>query len=623
MAIDHEALLQTFLNEAEEGFALMETGLMTLEELPDDRESLTTVFRTAHSFKGNAGIFGFIALADLAHGLEDVLDQLRDGELRMTRELATFLLGTVDALREMVQRAVGGDNAMQPAEVRMLERLREIGAGEASAGASPQGAEASTGSHPVEPPPIKPPLIEPPSIEAASIAKPSPPQPSLPEQPSSQSERPSQERSRAQSKPLTEVKRHATKTLRVDLDKLDRLLNLAGEIGIARGRLTQMLENPEVGIETVLEAHREADFLQMELQELVMKVRMVPVGPTFRYYTRVVRDLAQANGKEARLEIEGEDVEVDAAVIEHLRDPLTHMIRNALDHGIEYPEVRRGRGKDSCGQMKLRAFHAAGTIVIELSDDGSGLDRRRILERGKNLGLVGAGEILADREIDQLIFEPGFSTAQTVTDLSGRGVGMDVVRRNIEAIRGTVAVYSRPREGTTLSIRLPLTLAIIEGFMVGVDEEVYIIPLDAVTETTALLENGDLRRASRGADRGVLDLRGMPLPYVRLRDALGLVGRPPSRESVVVVRSDSGSAGLVVDMLYGETQTVIKPLSRLFRQVRGISGSSILGNGQVAFILDVPDLLRRELEREAHLGARTEWKRDQQSVSLGSINHVE
>ena len=390
------------------------------------------------------------------------------------------------------------------------------------------------------------------------------------------------------------VKRRAT-SLRVDLDRLDRLLNLTGEVCIARGQITQMLENRELTQEAILESHRESDLLYMDLQELVMKLRMVPVGPMFRHQIRVVRDLARTHGKQARFTIEGEDVEVDTSVMEHLKDPLTHMIRNALDHGIETPDARIAARKDPCGLIQLRAYHDAGSIVIELEDDGAGLDRERIRKRASAVGLQAKAESLSDEEADQLIFEPGFSTAERVTDMSGRGVGMDVVRRNIEALRGTVSVTSRKGKGTTLTIRLPLTLAIIEGFQVGIGEEIYIIPIEAVVETLAF----DERESTSDTGRGVLSLRGRTLPYVRLRELLEQEGTSPSRESIVVVRYEGAEAGIVVDALLGQTQTVIKPLGKFLQGLSGISGSAILGSGMVAFILDVPALLRGVSETSA------------------------
>jgi two-component system chemotaxis sensor kinase CheA len=323
-----------------------------------------------------------------------------------------------------------------------------------------------------------------------------------------------------------------------------------------------------------------------------MKARMVPLGPVFRRHVRTVRDVAAAHGKEARLETFGEDVEVDTSVVEHISDPLTHMIRNAIDHGIEPPDVRRRRGKDPCGSVVLRAFRDAGSIVIQVVDDGAGLDRRRIIARARSLGAVADAEALSDQQLHRLVLEPGFSTAEAVTDLSGRGVGLDVVRRNVERLRGAVEIESREGQGTTITLRLPLTLAIITGFAVGVGEETFLMPLDAVLECLELPKE----ECPHADGRGVLSLRGEALPYLRLGAAFGMDGAA-GQEHVVVVQHDGGKAGLVVHGLFGESQTVIKPLGRLFRDVPGIAGSAILGSGRVALILDVPALVRQAAAR--------------------------
>ena len=372
------------------------------------------------------------------------------------------------------------------------------------------------------------------------------------------------------------------------------MLNLTGEIAIAQGRLRQMLEKStgHPG-EAILETHREADRLFLELQELILKVRMVPVGPLFRQYIRTVRDVAQAHGKLARLVIEGEDVEVDTTIVEYLKDPITHMIRNALDHGIEPPDRRKQAGKDATGRVTLRAFHEAGNIVIQVEDDGAGLNRRKILEKARSKGMLADGQHLSSDDVYRLIFEPGFSTAETVTDLSGRGVGMDVVRRHVDGLRGAVAIESRSGAGSTVTIRLPLTLAIIDGFVVGVGEETYVIPLDVVLECVELPMSE--RRRTEG--RGMINLRGAALPYLRLRDLFSAAGEPSPREKVVVVKHHGCQAGLVVDDLFGERQAVIKPLNKLFHGVPGISGATILGDGRVALILDVPSVLRHTLNQ--------------------------
>jgi two-component system chemotaxis sensor kinase CheA len=331
------------------------------------------------------------------------------------------------------------------------------------------------------------------------------------------------------------------------------------------------------------------------LQQQVMNVRMRPIGPTFRHFVRVVRDVAVAAGKLARLELEGEDVEVDMGVIERLRDPLTHMVRNAVDHGLEPPDAREAAGKDRCGKVTLRARRDAGSIVVDVEDDGAGFSRERIALRARELGLAADPESLPTQELYRLIFEPGFSTAERVTALSGRGVGMDVVLRNVEALHGSVRISSRPGQGSGISLRLPQTLAIIEGLGVGVGGETFVLPLDDVIECVEM----PVLQQGQQAGRGVFELRGDALPFVRLGDALGVPREAGARESVVVVRQEDSRAGIAVDRLYGQSQTVIKPLGGAFQGLPGIAGSAILGSGRVALILDVATLMRHTTDASA------------------------
>ena len=530
--IDHDAIVQTFLVESEEGLTAMEEALIALESRPGDGELLGAMFRVAHTLKGNAAALGYEGLVRFCHTLEDLLERLSDRTLAVEADLVAVVLRAVDALAEMVPAAVAGREGLTQGQEDILRQLARL---------------AGT------------------SRPAASLPPSSP---------------------AAESFPHAEA-RPSARGLRVDLDKLDRMLDLTGEIAIARNRLRGSLA--EAGAAAAREAQGEVDRLSADLQELVMKVRLVPLRATLRQHLRTVRDLAAAQGKLARLVVEGEEVEVDTSVIEHVRDPLTHMVRNALDHGIERPEVRRARGKDEVGTISLRARHEVGTIVIEIADDGAGLDRERILEHARRRGFD--TDRLDEAEAQRLVFEPGFSTAEAVTALSGRGIGLDVVRRNVRALRGTVAVRSQAGEGTTITIRLPLTLAIIDGFGVGVSGETYVIPLENVAECLELPPEA----SSDGDGRGVINLRGTALPYVRLRHLFGAQGRAAREQVVVVSHEEGGHAGLVVDALHGDTQTVIKPVGRLFRGVPGIAGSAILGSGRVALILDVPALLGHAL----------------------------
>ena len=385
----------------------------------------------------------------------------------------------------------------------------------------------------------------------------------------------------------------ASGTLRIDATKLDRMLSLSGEISIARGRLrTQLQVAGKDALEHALDAHLEADRLYRELQDEIMRARLVPLGPIFRQYQRVVRDLALEHGKRAELVIEGEGVEIDTTVGEQVRGPLMHMLRNALDHGIEQPAVRRALGKSPTGRITLGARRDASHIVIELRDDGAGFSRRRIAARA---GLpVGSEPGLADGELLRLVLQPGFSTKETASDLSGRGVGMDVVRKNIEALRGSVAIESEEGAGSRITLRLPLTLAIIDGFYVEVAGETYVIPLETLTECQEL----DTSTVRHEDGCGVLNFRGEALPYLRLRELFEL-GGAPGREHVAIVRSGDRHAGIAVDTLLGQDQAVIKPLSSVFRHLPAVAGSTITGSGRVALILDVAELLRLAETRNA------------------------
>jgi two-component system, chemotaxis family, sensor kinase CheA len=306
----------------------------------------------------------------------------------------------------------------------------------------------------------------------------------------------------------------------------------------------------------------------------------------FRQHQRTVRDIAANQGKLLRLVLEGEDVEVDATMVEQLRDPLTHIVRNAVDHGIESPVSRRDSSKDPCGTITLHARHERGTVIVEVRDDGRGMDRDGILAKARGRGLVGEGDVLNDAQVLMLTTAPGLSTADHVTELSGRGVGMDVVRRSVESLRGSIEIESAKGAGSTVRLRLPLTVAIIEGFAVGVCDERYVIPVSAVTECLTAKDTDP------DAASGVLSVRGQPLPYVRLRHLLKVnAGRKAARESIVIVQAGGGQVGVVVDELLGETQAVIKPLAGMFNEASGISGTTIMGDGRISLILDIAPLL--------------------------------
>jgi two-component system chemotaxis sensor kinase CheA len=394
-------------------------------------------------------------------------------------------------------------------------------------------------------------------------------------------------------KQVKENKKSEAQLIRVDADKLDELINLVGELIIA-GAGTNIIAQ-RAGMADLIESTATLSRLVEEVRDSALALRMVQIGATFNRFTRVVRDVSKELGKDIDLIISGAETELDKTVVEKIGDPLTHLVRNSMDHGIEPAELRIARGKPAKGTLKLNAYHDAGSIVIEVSDDGGGLNKEKILNKAIERGLVTEGANLTDKEIYNLIFEAGFSTADTVSNLSGRGVGMDVVKRNIQALRGTVDLDSIEGQGSTIRIRLPLTLAIIDGFMVGVGNSTCVIPLDMVVECVELNA-----WASDEGDGQYLNLRGEVLPYRRLRDHFDTECEMVQRENVVVVRYGEHKAGLVVDKLMGEFQTVIKPLSKLFKGEKSIGGFTILGSGEVALIVDVPGLMGQiEHERAA------------------------
>jgi two-component system, chemotaxis family, sensor kinase CheA len=542
MEINREMLLQSFHDETQELLAQMEQFLLSLENRPGDRELISSIFRVAHTLKGNASLLEFKAVTQALHSLEDLLDLARNGTVQITSELINLLLQSVDVARQIAKRLAGGDDSLSPEHQEFFARLAAI-------------AKASS---------------DPPPAIASDAAT-----------------------SSGSSATLAGAK--GTSSLRVDVGRLDRMLNLTVEFAIEQGRMRRLLQEQDSiagGTREALYTHANLETLFLELQELVMKIRMVPVGPTFHRFARSVRDMARKSGKIARMLVVGEDVEVDTTILEQIHDPLMHMIRNSIDHGLESPAIRRAAGKDPSGKIVLEAFHDSGNIVVRISDDGAGLDTAKIAQHAKNRGFVHDVSRLSESDIQSLIFQPGFSTADKVSELSGRGVGLDVVRRNVNALSGTLHIESVKDQGTTFTIRLPLTLAIIDGFAIKVDTETYVVPLAAVKECLELpSESHDCETG------GVINLRGEALPFLRLRDLFGAGRSAPLRERILVVEHQGGRAGLAADELLGEQQAVIKPLGRLFHGTPGVSGSTILGDGRVALILDVPAICREAIQR--------------------------
>jgi two-component system, chemotaxis family, sensor kinase CheA len=536
MDFDRDAVLTSFVAETQEGLDLMEQSLLAMESHSGGTELLDDVFRVAHTLKGNATSLEFDELKGFAHAIEDLLDILREQNSDIEADVISLLLKSVDELRSLVAATTTGSPRLSPEQQQLKKQIAEEVAARSQRVVEPSSRGERTAS------------------------------------PSGAGPRPAS----------------GSRTLRIDVDKLDRMLNLTGEIVIAQGRLRRVLEKLDAASgRDILALQSETERLFRDLQDEVMRVRLVPIGSMLRQNMRTVRDLANSHSKLARVEIAGGDVEVDTTVVEHLKDGLLHMIRNAVDHGIEAPPIRKKHGKNPCGLIKISAAHASGQVVVMLQDDGAGLNRAKILRKAKERGLFLNASPLSDSELYQVLFLPGFSTNDAVTDLSGRGVGLDVVRRNVEALHGTVDLASEEGRGTTVTIRLPLTLAIIDGFSVVAGKDTFIVPQHYVIECTELPA-----ASGQSGSSGILNLRGTALPFIRLREVFGQSAEAPSRENVVVVKVGEFQAGIAVDSLLGGMQAVIKPLGKIFRGIAGIAGSTILGDGRVGLILDVPGLLQ-------------------------------
>ncbi|MBS1191845.1 MAG: chemotaxis protein CheA [Rhodocyclaceae bacterium] len=641
MNTDMARALDTFLEESRELLEQMEHILLAAESgclVPD----LHALFRCAHTIKGSAGLFGLEGVVRFTHGVESVLDRLRNGEIAFDPALSALLLECRDHIGALVRADCGGNAVPAAVGDGLTRRLQawlspaapaaplRPTAGEpvaASGGGLLGGADhwhlslrfgLDVLRHGMDPLSFIHYLgqcgeivhletlheglpgwrdYDPEScylgfeidfkseaskeeieeifdfVRGDATVRILPPHSRVVEAAVVDAALDKQKRGE-------ERKALEARSLKVPSERLDQLIDRVGELVIA-GAATQILA--EASRQPALKESA-ANLLRLveDIRDTTLKLRMVPIGEVFSRFPRVVRDVARELGKDIELKIGGADTELDKSMVEKIADPLTHMVRNAIDHGIEPEAVRLAAGKPGRGTLRLDAYHDSGGIVIEVADDGGGLDCGRILQKARERGLVGPDQHLSRPEIFRLILAPGFSTAERVTNLSGRGVGMDVVKSSVDALRGTLDIESEAGRGTVMRICLPLTLAIIDGFQVALGNNIYIVPLDMVVECIELPPDP-------GAE--YLNLRDEILPLVRLRSLFEIEGPAPARQNVVVVRLGRRKAGLVVDRLLGEFQTVIKPLSKIFDRLQGVGGSTILGSGQVALIVDVPALL--------------------------------
>ncbi len=628
MSIDISQFYKIFFDEAAEHLSTMESLLLALDVTDPGMEELNAVFRAAHSIKGGSSTFGFDDMTAVTHVLESLLDRLRKQEMKLTDAMVNVFLEAGDVIRMQLD-AHRGEGAVDQDVVRAVcGKLERLAGGSAPvARAMPHGVAATaqdgiareplpvaaedadhgyglfaavsdTATQPAGPgygffaDELLPVAAQQDRAETAQgygffeelapVAVPVP-----------QTEHRSGDDEEGQ---VTELRRASDKaaasadtSIRVPVEKVDQLINLVGELVITQAMLAQSAASADSALYEKLQSGlHQLERNTRDLQEVVMSVRMLPISVVFSRFPRMVRDLAGKLGKQVELKTLGAGTELDKGLIEKIADPLTHLVRNSLDHGIESPEMRRAAGKPEQGVITLKASHQGGNIVIEVADDGDGLNRARILDKARERGLP-VRDDMSDQEVWMLIFEAGFSTAEIVTDVSGRGVGMDVVKRNIGAMGGRVEIDSAAGAGTRIIIRLPLTLAILDGLSVAVGEQTYIIPLGYIIESL-LMKESDLRTVSGGGH--MMHVRGEYLPLLALREVFKLpcaVANPDTR-IVVIVESEGRKIALEVDELLGQYQVVIKSLEVNFRKLPGISGATIMGDGSVALIVDVAAL---------------------------------
>jgi two-component system chemotaxis sensor kinase CheA len=622
-----DEIVREFLVEGNENLDTLDRELVQLEKDPQNRATLASVFRTIHTIKGTCGFLGFTKLEAVAHVGENLLSRLRDLELLLNPDITTALLRMVDAVRQMMQsiEAIGNEGERNDEElIKMLTRVQQGGSleeGPAAASsappaapgkqakAAPPAADAMVGKkHTQAPPPVEAPPRAAAERDAAANGKSKakkeakivPMEPEKVMHAEESEAPPAQAASRAAASEGASRGSVGDSSIRVDVVLLDKLMNLVGELVLARNQVLQfsnLAEDP-----AIVAPSQRLNLITTELQEGVMKTRMQPIGNIWSKFPRTVRDVAMTCGKQVRIEMFGQETELDKTIIEAIKDPLTHLVRNSVDHGIERPEARVAAGKHAEGCVTLRAYHEGGQVNIEISDDGAGLDQEKIRRKAVERSLLTAEKAaqLSEREILNLIFLPGFSTADKITNVSGRGVGMDVVKTNIEKIGGTVDVQSTPGVGTTVKTKIPLTLAIIPGLVVCSGDKRFVIPQVSLIELVRI--DGDPARTGIEMVHGVpvYRLRGRLLPLVYLdrelkieKKSTGDTSETDGVSNMVVLQADGRQFGLIVDEIRDTEEIVVKPLDRRLKGLKTFAGATIMGDGMVALILDVMGLAQR------------------------------
>lgn len=565
---DRELLFE-FINESQEHLQNIEQGVLVLEDDPQDANTLNSIFRAFHTFKGGSGFLNLTPIKDLAHELESLLDAARQNKLVLNSSIIDVILEGGDTLKKFVTQITARLNSGDAADPiliptgELIVRVKAILTNPTAPVAIAPKVETVVAPAPATK-----------DQQAASVAI-GAAKPATTETP----------------KAAPGAASNSAGYVKVDTVKLDSLIDLVGELVISESMVVQdpeLLRSPSRNLARNLSQLRR---ITSELQRTAMSLRMVPIRATFQKMTRLVRDLAAKQGKLVQLVLSGEDTELDRNIVEEISDPLVHMIRNAADHGVEKPEARTQKGKPGLGTINLRAFHRGGNIVIQIQDDGNGLAKEKLLAKAHEKGIVKPNQTLTDKEIYELIFAPGFSTADQITDISGRGVGMDVVRRNIEKLRGKVEIDTVAGKGTTFTIYLPLTLAIIDGMIVSVGEERYIIPTLSVRESFRPRPEMISTVHERGE---MVNVRGRLCPLLRLYQYFGQPTKitNPAEAIVVVVESGDQARCLMVDELIGKQEVVIKSLGGTLKKSPSLAGGAVLGDGRVGLILNVDSLVR-------------------------------
>jgi two-component system chemotaxis sensor kinase CheA len=597
MPIDLNRFIATFFDEAQEHLESIEERAMTLDAANRDPETLNAIFRAAHSIKGGSGTFGFTQLSEATHEMETLFDALRKGKGVADEGTVRLLLDACDIFKAHLARLKAGERGTDPAMTEVRRQLAGYRARERAEATVIKAAPAAAG-------PTEEAFFtddEPAAVAAAPASTGS--AYGLFEElaaaaPAAAPEKAEKNEKYGLFEPEGSAEHNRRRgdqsSIRVSVEKIDRIVNLVGELVIAQAMMQQAAGTISAGKDEHL-THSLAtlDRNTRDLQQAVMSIRMMPMEFVFSRFPRLVYDVSSKLGKKVHLRTQGHDTELDKELIELLVDPLTHVVRNAIDHGIEAPEDRAKSGKPEQGTVSMRATHRGGSVIIEVSDDGRGLDRERILAKARELGMP-VDDGWSDQEAWALIFEAGFSTAKEVTSLSGRGVGMDVVRRNIASLGGSVSVSSAKGEGTTITIQVPLTLAVLDGMIVGVGEEQYIVPLEFVAEAFKPAA-GDIRTVVGQAS--LVAVRGEHLPILRLDEVVQLARAAAPDPICLVVEVDNRRAALVVDQLIGQQQLVVKSLDSNLHSVPGVAGATILGDGRVALILDVSAVTRASATR--------------------------